>query len=289
MYTSTYIDPVFYYVSCEGTGQPSSDWRQKKGYFNLDAGDVSQGYNRLEIRIKGQATLLNPIFIDDVELKKVPKVKACFEIKDIYSEHTEPSDYGPKPVKQLCLQEVRIDGSCSANEDGYHIRISEFSLSPWEIITDYYEGWVGPGEAPSNIDLTTLIGVPSANNGWTSRTFDPSKLYAVSLSVGPIWDSAPLQFFRVIDCRRSNILPLENEKMLVRIYPNPIKDHMSFSFGKDITGNVSIYGFDGMPILVETLDKTNHVTLDMSSFSRGIYIVKLIIGEEIKTYKIIKE
>ena len=202
VHTSTYVKGVFKFNTCEKAPKnPSTDWRQKKGNFNLDTGDIAKGYNRLEIRIKGQASLLDPIFIDDVELKKVKKVKACFQIKNIESAHTETSDYGPKIVNQLCLPKVEIDGSCSANENGYHIRISEFSLSPWAIVTDYYSGWVSPGLAPSNIDLTNLIGTPSANNGWTSRTFNPTKLYAVSLSVGPIWDSAPLQFFRVENCQ----------------------------------------------------------------------------------------
>ncbi|WP_452596787.1 T9SS type A sorting domain-containing protein [Pontimicrobium sp. MEBiC01747] len=202
VHTSTYITPVFKYNTCsKPPAQPSTDWRQKLGYFNLDAGDISENYNRLEIRIKGHGNILSPVFIDDVELKKVPKVAACFEIKNIYKEQIEQSDYGPQIVKQLCLPKIEIDGSCSANEDGYYIRVSEFSLSPWAIVTDYYNGWVDTGEAPSNINLTNLIGVPSANNDWTSRTFDPTKLYAVSLSVGPIWDAAPFQFFRVQNCQ----------------------------------------------------------------------------------------
>ncbi|MFC4636023.1 T9SS type A sorting domain-containing protein [Dokdonia ponticola] len=203
VHTSTNIAAVFNYDSCDNAPDtPSTDWRQKLGNFNLDAGDISNNYNKLEIRIKGKATVLDPIFIDDVKLIKIPKVKACFEINNVDSAHTEQSDYGPKTVNELCLPKIEINGSCSTNEDGYHIRISEFSLSPWTIVTDYYNGWVASGTAPSTIDLNNLISVPSANNGWTSHTFDPTKLYAVSLSVGPIWDSAPFQFFRVKDCRK---------------------------------------------------------------------------------------
>ncbi|WP_299337883.1 T9SS type A sorting domain-containing protein [uncultured Psychroserpens sp.] len=202
VHTSTYISGQFYFNNCSNPpSQPSSAWNQKKGYFNLSEGDIIENYNRLEIRIKGNAGGANdPIFIDDVKLITIPKVKACFEIKNIDKESILRSDYGPQYVKELCLPRIEIDGSCSENEEGYHLRISEFSMSPWGFVDDYYEGWVASGTAPSTIDLTNLIGIPSANNGWTSRTFDPTKLYSVSLSVGSIWDSAPLQFFKVKNC-----------------------------------------------------------------------------------------
>ncbi len=230
VHTSTYINAVFYNPGgCEGIGTPSTDWRQKLGYFNLDAGDISNGYNRLEIRIKGKSNLLDAIFIDDVVLKKVKKVKACFEIKNIDSEDTNPSKYGPQSIKKLCLPKVEIDGSCSSNENGYHIRISEFDLTTWSFTTDYYEGWVAPGIAPSNINLTDLIGIPSVNNSWTSRTFDPTKLYAVGFSVGAIWDSAPIQFFKVQNCQKDKacfeIKNIVTEHTEPSIYgPQPVKE-----------------------------------------------------------------
>lgn len=224
-----------------------------------------------------------------VTVKNCPR--ACFDIKNIYNEQTESSVYGPQLVKILCLPQIEIDGSCSTNEQGYHIRIAEFSLNPWQFLTDYYDGWVGSGLAPNSISLTSLISIPSANNGWNSRTFDPTKLYAVALNVGPVWNSAPLQFFRVQNCRvqSKQNLEKENKGSTINVYPNPTNDYVNFTFDNSETGVIEIFSFDGKNIYTENFKEKININFNFSKYENGIYLVKITIGNEIIIKKIIKK
>lgn len=214
-----------------------------------------------------------------ITVKNCPR--ACFSIKNIYSQQTEPSLYGPTSVKILCLPQIEIDGSCSTNEQGYHIRIAEFNLNSWQFIpADYYSGWVGSGTAPNSINLTSLISTPSANNGWTSRSFDPTKLYIVTFDVGPTWHSAPAQFFRVQNCISVSLENFKDDKTntTINIYPNPTKDNITITVGEfEKIISYTIYDSTGFTVDLNSKfhSESNTQKINLSNLRKGLYIINI--------------
>ncbi|MFY0604143.1 MAG: S8 family serine peptidase [Flavobacteriaceae bacterium] len=73
----------------------------------------------------------------------------------------------------------------------------------------------------------------------------------------------------------------------VNIYPNPVSNQLSFTF----TNNQSEYQIDVYNVIgkkvISYIDLTSN-SIDVSSLSRGIYILKMIHQSEYKTFKLIK-
>lgn len=208
---------------------------------------------------------------------------ACFVLKNILSEANEDSKYGPQSVKKLCKERVEIDGSCSENESGYHVRIAEFDLVGWNFIQDYYSGWVNAtAQAPATINLNTLIGTPSAETGFVSRTFLTNKLYMVNLSVGPVWNSAQIQFFRVVSCARGESEfvkvekpDLENKALSsLEVFPNPTNGKVTIDLNGINAEEVLVYNTLGKIVYKATVEeKAGNAGIDLTGLPSGIYIV----------------
>ncbi len=226
----------------------------------------------------------------------------CFSMYNVNSTQKEGSKYGPQTVNTICQYAVAIDGSCSKFEEGYHIRIAEFNLSTWTFGTDYYSGWVDyTGEAPTYTSLNAL----AASNGYT---FTPGQLYVVGFSIGPVWKSAPVQFFRVTSCRESGennielveeVLPIEPEviyeevlnPMRLKLYPNPTENYFKVSMNDlDIEEGalISVINSKGVEMYKGTVE-TNNFEVNTSEWRTGLYFCKIQIGDRIETKKIIKK
>lgn len=214
--------------------------------------------------------------------------KPCFSIKNVTSTQNENSLYGPMPVNRVCLPNVRIDGSCSTNESGYHLRIAPFNLLPWTFGPDLYSNWVsGTGAVPSDINLTALIG---------SNTFVTGQLYVVSLTVGPGWYSAPPQFFRVENCSSvgeenssQSRSMLMSDSVLINIYPNPTSGNVVISLDKAHAGSIAIYSLYGKLVFDKIFNESRELTIDLSNYSKGIYMIKITMDGKTTIKKIIKE
>lgn len=225
----------------------------------------------------------------------------CFTMYNVNSTQNESSKYGPQPVNTICQYAVAINGSCSKFEQGYHVRIAEFNLSTWSFGTDYYSGWVGSGQAPTYTSLNAL----AASNGYT---FNPGQLYAVGFSIGPVWKSAPVQFFRVTSCRESGennielveeVLPIEpeiiDEEVLnpirLKLYPNPTENYFKVSMNdSDIAEGalISVVNSKGIEMYKGTVE-ANNFEVNTSEWRTGLYFCKIQIGDRIETKKIIKK
>lgn len=220
----------------------------------------------------------------------------CFTMYNVLSTQNEPSFYGPMPVMTICQNAVTINGSCSKFESGYHIGISEFDLTEWSFIPDfYYNNWVsGSGEAPSFISLNAL----AAQNG---KYFQPGKLYAVGLSIGPVWKSAPVQFFRVVSCKTSgtsdgqgiiSFLDIENDTIdALKLYPNPVKDVLTITVDKE-EKIISYEIFDnyGSRVKKEKLTvASNEQNVNLTELKKGFYIINIETDKGSYKEKIIKE
>jgi len=71
------------------------------------------------------------------------------------------------------------------------------------------------------------------------------------------------------------------------IYPNPTNSYLYLKAKNTIT-SIEIYNLLGQQML-STTPNTLSEELDMSQFNSGMYLVKVKIGEQIATYKVVKE
>ncbi len=226
---------------------------------------------------------------------------ACFSMYNVNSTANEPSLYGSMPVKTICQNAVTISGSCSKFEKGYHVRISEFNLATWSFIgADIYNNWVSAtGEAPSFISLNAL----AASNG---KVLTPGKLYLVCLSVGPVWNSAPPQFFRVVTCRNSGgdvdqlLEEVPSEVVLddvavkpesLQLSPNPVQNDLTFTIadGEKIL-SYAIFDNTGNEVVKKAFTgDSNTQTIDLSDLRKGFYIINVESDKMVYKEKLIKE
>jgi hypothetical protein len=70
-------------------------------------------------------------------------------------------------------------------------------------------------------------------------------------------------------------------------YPNPVNDVLNISYSKNVTG-VVIYNIVGQEVLTQT-SSSSISKVDMSSLSKGIYIVRATTDNQVKMIKITKE
>jgi hypothetical protein len=221
----------------------------------------------------------------------------------VQSTQNEPSNNGQIAVKTICKNGVLISGSCSKFEQGYHIRVAEFDLPTWTFGDDLYNSWIpGSGEAPSYISLNALV----AENG---KSFQEGKLYIVGFSIGPVWKSAPPQFFRVTNtCRISEIIPqdvkdivkddiinLEVEEDIIptklEMFPNPVKDNLKILINRD-EKIISYTIYDNSGFLVkkkEFKSKLNEQEINLIDLNNGFYIINIETDKGSYRDKIIKE
>lgn len=69
-------------------------------------------------------------------------------------------------------------------------------------------------------------------------------------------------------------------------HPNPVKDILTLSYSSEIT-TVSIYNMLGQQVLAKQPNATES-KIDMSTLQKGIYIINITAGEQVKTLKVVK-
>ena len=77
----------------------------------------------------------------------------------------------------------------------------------------------------------------------------------------------------------------------IKLYPNPVKTTLSVfisGYDKNIKGEYYLFDIQGKTILYNML-KSESFEIDMSAYSTGNYIMRLVINDETTTWKIIKQ
>ena len=73
----------------------------------------------------------------------------------------------------------------------------------------------------------------------------------------------------------------------VQVYPNPVSDEL-YVKAKNRLASVTVYDLLGKKLLsVEPNALTEKI--DLSGFDSGLYLVRVAIGNQIQTYKVLKE
>ena len=74
---------------------------------------------------------------------------------------------------------------------------------------------------------------------------------------------------------------------VVQVYPNPVSDVL-YVKAKNTLSIIEVYNLLGQKLLsVEPNALTENI--DMSGFDSGLYLVRVAIGNQIQTYKVLKE
>lgn len=84
------------------------------------------------------------------------------------------------------------------------------------------------------------------------------------------------------------LVDLKDEEFGLKMYPNPASKEVYFTFSSDNLIEVYVFDVFGKPI-VNTFVTDSKPSVDISSFSAGMYIVKVQSSKSIKTIKLIKE
>ncbi len=81
------------------------------------------------------------------------------------------------------------------------------------------------------------------------------------------------------------------EQRTIVIYPNPTKDELNITITDTEhlqSGSIILYDLHGK-MLMERIVKENHTSFDLSSYSKGTYLLFFKLDEETSSWKIIKE
>ncbi|ULC57941.1 T9SS type A sorting domain-containing protein [Flaviramulus sp. BrNp1-15] len=90
----------------------------------------------------------------------------------------------------------------------------------------------------------------------------------------------------------SNILNIESINSIGKIiaYPNPVTNQIYIELEKIVENSkVQLYNIEGKLLYTQDYNGINHLMIDMHSFSKGIYILKLQLDKIQKTLKVIKQ
>jgi len=103
------------------------------------------------------------------------------------------------------------------------------------------------------------------------------------LDFGVFWDFGTFTSFNKNSCE---VLSIENIQLNnIDIYPNPAKNKIQISNIDAISTEIRIFNVLGKQVFHQT--KITEKTIDISSFNKGIYIVKIDIDGKSKTQKLV--
>jgi alpha-tubulin suppressor-like RCC1 family protein len=74
---------------------------------------------------------------------------------------------------------------------------------------------------------------------------------------------------------------------MVKIYPNPVRDLLNFSFESEIS-SIKFYNLLGQEVLSKSL-KAKEGNLDVSKLASGTYLMRVIINDIVKNLKVVKD
>lgn len=72
-----------------------------------------------------------------------------------------------------------------------------------------------------------------------------------------------------------------------KAYPNPVKDVLKLSYSQDMT-SVSVFNLLGQQVINKSLN-ASEAQVDMSNLSAGTYLVKVVVDNQVKTIKVVKQ
>lgn len=165
----------------------------------------------------------------------------------------------------------------------------------------YYIGLIYNSDGYDSEEASTQITIP--NNAVLGNTriritktyteedwgyylvIDPCNILAEDLFFGDIESSYGQALDFTLNVTTLGVGSLD--KKLLSTYPNPVKDFLNVKYVSEIT-EVKIYNMLGQEVLSKNIGQSDF-KIDVSDFSTGTYVVKLMANEGQHTFKMIKE
>lgn len=161
------------------------------------------------------------------------------------------------------------NGRCSIT-GGYVYRGSKYyNLIGKYIFGDYCSGEIGWIDQDNNLEFVLNTGINLTSFGQDAD----GELYV--LGSGKVYKIKGLEM---------GIGQVEKDKILV--YPNPVHDFLTLETNIPIN-RVSVYSVDGK--LLKNFNQSKSNRIDFSNFPSGVYILKVVSGNLIKSIKVTRE
>ena len=79
------------------------------------------------------------------------------------------------------------------------------------------------------------------------------------------------------------------DKAPINLYPNPTNNFVTIDNSEAHYQSVAVYNYLGQEVTQQKLSFTNNQSIDLSSFSNGVYLFKLQSENSSETVKVIKK
>ena len=91
------------------------------------------------------------------------------------------------------------------------------------------------------------------------------------------------------DTVTSTIAYKQNADELVNLYPNPLKDNCTISFGKEYTEvKIELFNLAGQKLLAQNFANTQSAKLNFGEMDEGIYVFRIYFDNKSQVKKVIK-
>jgi len=86
----------------------------------------------------------------------------------------------------------------------------------------------------------------------------------------------------------ANISEVKNPQVKVLVFPNPTSEFLTVKLSEDQTYTMQLFNLNGQ-LLMEQKTKSTESKINMTIYTKGTYLLKLINNKESNTYQIIKQ
>lgn len=173
---------------------------------------------------------------------------------------------------------------------------SNFSTASGPDVRAYFVNSEGKTNAEIRNSLITNLdnfqfGIINPSGAQTFTTAIPAgkditkfdTIFFYCLQFNAFWDFGSITPFNSDSC---SVLSVEDTFLSkISFYPNPTKDKIHFSNPTAVSAEIRIFTILGKQVFHQS--KITEKTIDVSSFNKGIYIVKTTVDEKSKTQKLV--
>jgi predicted outer membrane repeat protein len=136
---------------------------------------------------------------------------------------------------------------------------------------------------PATGDLHLISGAPGINMGTLANapTVDidgDARPNGQGIDMGCDERTTPLLFARQ--------QPTGNEAVSATVFPNPTTGRTTVSFSETLSGTLQVFDLEGRLIATQGLFEAQQADLDLSAEASGLYLVRIVSGNRILTYKV---
>jgi glucosylceramidase len=180
--------------------------------------------------------------------------------------HLNNFDSGPKAVAFKSSDETKIVVQLFSenNLDSFEIEIPQGTTS--------IEHYVTSDNTNENFSLVTTDNF-DLQSGFISVNIDSMSMHSLVFDIDSSLATNDTYIY---------------DKDSIHLFPNPVVSQLNLSFPTDEVRKISIYKMSGARVYHKSHEASSELTIDVKSFTDGIYILKSSIGNERSTLKFLK-